>query len=164
MNIQSGHILDLGTGLGTQAIALAKMDFRVTAIYISATAIEKARTKSAQQGVNIDLWQDNVLDTKLEDKFDYISDRGCFHVFPPENRDEYIKFIASHLASGGSYFLKCFSYKEKGPEPYRFTHNQTREYFASRFAIISIAKTVYQGTGDLLPKALFCVMKKHDAR
>jgi 2-polyprenyl-3-methyl-5-hydroxy-6-metoxy-1,4-benzoquinol methylase len=42
----------------------------------------------------------------------------------------------------------------------RFTHEQIREIFGSRLSILSIKETVYQGTLDPLPRALFCTMKR----
>lgn len=160
MNITSGTILDLGTGPGTQAIALARIGFNVTATDISITAVRKAKKKSEQERVNVVFRQDNVLDSKLEEEFDYIFDRGLFHVLPPENRDRYIGFVGSHLKSKGTYFLKCFSYKEQGKGPYRFTPKQITDYFSSFFEILSISETIYQGTRKPLPKALFIVMGK----
>ncbi len=46
------------------------------------------------------------------------------------------------------------------PERYRFTPEQIREIFGSRLSVLSIKETVYQGTLDPLPHALFCIMRK----
>ena len=43
LGIKEGRFLDVGTGPGTQAIALAKMGFHVTGTDISETAIEKVK-------------------------------------------------------------------------------------------------------------------------
>jgi hypothetical protein len=54
-------------------------------------------------------------------------------------------------------FLKCFSDKEPGQEgPYKFSPDEIRDLFS--FRIDSIKETVYQGTLDPFPKALFIVM------
>lgn len=163
-NIKSGHILDLGTGPGTQAITLAKMGFKVTATDISAAAVKKARKRAKQKGVDIDFLQDNIVNTKLDGKFDYIFDRGCFHVLSSENRDDYVKNVHHLLKSGGLLFLKCFSYKEKmSGGPHHFSPSQIKKYFERHFKILSIIESVFQGTIEPLPKALLCVMKKRDA-
>ncbi|MBI4744509.1 MAG: class I SAM-dependent methyltransferase [Actinobacteria bacterium] len=155
------HILDLGTGPGTQAIALAKMGFRVTATDISATAISKAKEKSKQEELSIDFFQDDIVDTKINDKFDFIFDRGCFHTLPPEKRDVYVKNVHRILKTGGILFLKCFSYKEKTlGGPHRFSPEQIEEYFHRHFEILSITDTIFQGNRRPLPKALFSIMKK----
>jgi hypothetical protein len=65
------------------------------------------------------------------------------------------------LKTGGYLFLKCFSRLQPGEEgPYRFTPEQIREIFGSRLSVLLIKETVYQGTLDPLPRALFCTMRK----
>lgn len=163
MSINSEHILDLGTGPGTQAIALAKMGFKITATDISATAIEKAKVKSKQEGLDIDFFQDDIVNTKINDKFDFIFDRGCFHTLPPEKRDVYVKNVHGLLKTEGVLFLKCFSYKEKSDGgPYRFTPEQIEKYFHQHFKILSITDSIFKGNKKPLPKALFSIMKKID--
>jgi hypothetical protein len=44
--------------------------------------------------------------------------------------------------------------------PYRFSPDKIKEIFGNGFEILSIKETVYQGTLDPLPKALFVVMRK----
>ena len=56
-------------------------------------------------------------------------------------------------------FLKCFSDKEPRQEcPYKFSQDEIRDLFGKSFKIHSIEETVYHGTLDPLPKALFVVM------
>jgi hypothetical protein len=44
----------------------------------------------------------------MEDKiFDYVFDRGCFHVLPIEKRPVYIREIKRILDDKGILFLKC---------------------------------------------------------
>ena len=50
LGIKSATALDLGTGPGTQAIALAKKGFQVTATDVSKTAVDKATSRSLQDG------------------------------------------------------------------------------------------------------------------
>ena len=60
------------------------------------------------------------------------------------------------------FFLKCFSIKEVKLDygPYRFSEQDIRNIFGKDFVIEGIIDTVYQGTLDPLPKALFTVMSK----
>lgn len=53
LKLERGTILDIGTGPGTQAIALAQRGFRVTATDISETAIAKAKNQAQAKGLNI---------------------------------------------------------------------------------------------------------------
>jgi methylase of polypeptide subunit release factors len=83
--ISKGRILDLGTGPATQAIQLAKRGLEVTGSDVSEAAIRRARElylhNSRDKEINFTV--DNILNSKLKDKmFDYVFDRGCFHVLP----------------------------------------------------------------------------------
>jgi cyclopropane fatty-acyl-phospholipid synthase-like methyltransferase len=161
LGVQSGSTLDLGTGPGTQAMQLDRSGFEVTATDISGAAIRLAREKAEAQGLDITWMQDDILDTRLAQQFDFIFDRGCFHVLPPEQRQDYIRIVRDLLKPGGYLFLKCFSHLQPGEQgPFRFTPEQIQEIFSSRLMVLSIKETVYQGTLDPLPRALFCVMRR----
>ena len=85
---------------------------------------------------------------------------GRFHVIPIKNRPNYIREIKRILDEKGILFLKCFSRKEPREEgPYKFSEDEIRQLFGYDFVIESVKDTVYQGTLDPFPKALFVVMK-----
>lgn len=158
LDVTDGRFLDLGTGPGTQAIQLSKIGFSVTGTDISEGAIKRARRLSN----NVNFMVDNILETQLnEEGFDFIFDRGCFHVLAPEKRSDYVKTVHKVLAKNGFLFLKCFSIKEPMTEgPYKFSAKDISSLFMSYFNILKIKETVYQGTLETWPKALFVVMKK----
>ena len=159
MNITKGRLLDLGTGPATQAIELSKLGFRVTATDISENAITRAKRMSK----DIEFIADDILESKLkDDSSDYIFDRGCFHVLEPSSRQRYVNQVSRLLRERGLLFLKTFSVKEpsRGGGPYRFSIDEIDSIFSNRFAIDSFKETVYQGTLDILPKALFVVLRK----
>jgi cyclopropane fatty-acyl-phospholipid synthase-like methyltransferase len=160
LGLRSGSALDLGTGPGTQAIHLARRGFAVTATDISEAAIRLASEKARKQGLEIIWVQDDILDTRLDQQFDLIFDRGLFHVLAPERRGDYVRIVSGLLKTGGYLFLKCFSRLQPGEQgPYRFTPQQIREISGGQLNVLSIKETVYQGTLDPLPRALFCVMQ-----
>jgi len=139
---------------------LAQRGFDVTATDISEAAIRLAHEKAKAPGLTITWQQDDILDTRLIGAFDLIFDRGCFHVLPPERRSDYVATIARLLTPGGLSFLKCFSHLQPGTQgPNRFTSEEIQMIFNSQLAVRSITETVYQGTLDPLPRALFCVMQ-----
>ena len=159
MNITQGRFLDLGTGPATQAIELSKLGFQVTATDISENAISRAKRISN----SIEFIVDDILESKLkEDSFDYIFDRGCFHVLEPSSRQRYVNQISRILRDGGLLLLKTFSAKEplRGGGPYRFSVDEIDSIFSNRFVVDSFKETVYQGTLYILPKALFVVLRK----
>lgn len=162
LNLVTGKVLDIGTGPGTQAMALAERGFEVTATDLSQTAIDKAIDKAKEKGLDISLKQDDILNSKLSQKFDIVLDRGCFHVLPPERRQDYVHVVDSLIKPSGYLFLKCFSHLEtREAGPYRFNSEEIKLIFSPQFNVRSFKETVYYGTLDPLPQALFCVLEKY---
>jgi cyclopropane fatty-acyl-phospholipid synthase-like methyltransferase len=156
-----GHLLDLGTGPGTQAIELAARGFDVTATDISAAAIARAMQAAAARGVDVNFVQDDVLAPRLGGRFDAVFDRGCFHVMDPAERPTYVANVAAWLDPDGLLFLKTFSKQQpEGQGPHRFTPDELRATFATHFELLSADETVYQGTLDPQPRALFSVLRR----
>lgn len=161
LDLSSGTVLDLGTGPGTQAIALAERGFQVIATDLSETAIRQATAKATTKGLDIAFRQDDILNSHLDRSFDCILDRGCFHVLPPDSRNDYVQTVANLLKPQRYLLLKCFSHLETREEgPYRFTPEEIQQIFTARFHLRSAQQTVYHGTLDPFPKALFCILEK----
>jgi ubiquinone/menaquinone biosynthesis C-methylase UbiE len=157
-NITKGSkFLDLGTGPATQAIELSKLGFKVTATDISENAIVRAKRMSK----DIEFIVDDILDSELkDDTFDYIFDRGCFHVLASLSRQRYVGQVSRTLKDTGLLF-KTFSVSEPSTEgPYKFSFEMIRSIFGKEFEIDYSKETVYQGTLDMLPTALFGVLRK----
>jgi SAM-dependent methyltransferase len=133
----------------------------VTGSDLTSAAIQRAKKVYANS--NVVFLVDNILNSKFgNNEFDYIFDRGCFHVLPVNKRSTYVEKIKRILRKDGLLFLKCFSIKEEREEgPYKFSETDIENIFDRNFSIESIKETVYQGTLNPLPRALFVVMKKH---
>lgn len=156
-----GRVLDLGTGPGTQAIALAARGYEVTGTDLSATAVAGAAALAASRGVRVLFLEDDALASRLTASFDAVFDRGCFHVIDPARRGEYVEAAATRLVPGGLLLLKTFSKLQPGEVgPHRFSPAEIRTIFDERFELLSSLETVYQGTLDPLPKALMNVLRR----
>ena len=161
MQLNNGIFLDLGTGPGTQARHLAKKGFDVIGSDISETVIKRNKSMYENKYQNIKFVVDNILDSDFKDNyFDYIFDRGCFHVFSEEDRPKYYNQIKRILKQKGILFLKCLSSDEPVVNAgSKFSTEEIYDIFGSDFMIQKIKKTFYKGTFDPLPKALFVVMR-----
>jgi SAM-dependent methyltransferase len=165
LKINRGSFLDLGTGPGTQAVKLFERGFDVTASDLSPTSIRKASVRYHKNTNNkIKFIVDDIINSHLNsNEFDFIFDRGCFHVISPEKRSIYTEDVNRILKVGGLLFLKCFSEKEplRDTGPYRFSPDVIKKIFEERgFKLQSSRETVYQGTLNPLPRALFAVISK----
>lgn len=160
-SLHTGEILDLGTGPGSQAIALAKLGFTVTATDVSAAAIEQAALRALHGGVSVRFKVDDILATKLDGRFDGVFDRGCLHGLQVSSQPAYVDRIVPLLKEGGLFFLKCFSRRETQVEgPQRFEEAEIRDLFGGRLAILEIRRAAFQGTTITSPEALFCVLQR----
>ena len=160
-NLSRGKFLDLGTGPGTQALQLSNLGFDVTGSDLSENAIKKAKKLSTK----VNFVTDDFLNSKLpENEFDFIFDRGCFHIFDIEQRSNYVNQIKRILGNNGILFLKCMSIEEKDlPEdkgPHKLSKSELKQVFSNDFEVEFIQDSVFQGTLTPLPKALFAVLKK----
>lgn len=159
-SLNSGNFLDLGTGIGTQATQLAKFGFDVTGTDISRNAIARATRLSYK----VNFVVDDILNSNLpDDKFDFIFDRGVFHVFEADQRTAYLSQIKRILNDNGMLFLKCMSVEEKNlPDngmPHKFSKQNIADFFGSDFDIQKISDSIFKGTFDEFPKALFSTLK-----
>ncbi|MFQ5346110.1 MAG: nitroreductase family protein [Mariprofundus sp.] len=162
--ITAGKVLDIGCGPGTQAIALAKRGFSVTASDVSRTAVESSRLLAEAENLSIEFHVDDVLDSKLAGSFDVILDRGIFHCFDQQtDQQAYLTTLRRLLKSGGLLLLKCFhkdETREQGP-PGRYGEDDIRRFFADGFELLETHATQFSpGPQDEPPKALLCVLQR----
>ncbi|MET0388867.1 MAG: class I SAM-dependent methyltransferase [Polyangiales bacterium] len=160
-HLTSGRALDLGTGPATQAMALAERGFEVVGSDLSGEAITQAKQRFGTRNPRVRFVQDDIVNSTLSDQFDLVLDRGCFHVLAPEQRARYAQTLAGLVVPEGHLFLKCFSEDQPGDlGPYRFSPREIEATFKPAFEILSIERTIYQGTLDPPPQALFCILRR----
>ena len=159
-NLSKGKFLVLGIGPGTQAMQLATLEFNVTGSDLSQSAIDKAKQLYSEPHYVVD----DILNSKFSDnEFDFIFDRGIFHIFEQEPRPVYLSQFKRILKENGILFLKCMSIDEKnlpeGKRPFKYSKEQIKQFFGKYFEIESISNTLFFGTVAPPPKSIFAVIK-----
>jgi SAM-dependent methyltransferase len=105
-----GDVLDIGCGLGDNAVYLAKNGHTVTGLDISPTALKTAKQRAKDAGVDVKF---AVADsTKLDgytDAFDTVIDSGLFHSLDDDGRRSYTAAVHRATRPGATLLLSCFS-------------------------------------------------------
>lgn len=98
-------ILDCACGIGTQAIALAKLGYKVTASDISTCEIDEAKKRALKHNVSISFKNADFryLGDVFSDKFDIIiaMDNALPHMLTTMDMERTIESITKQLAAGG---------------------------------------------------------------
>jgi SAM-dependent methyltransferase len=136
----TGRLLDAGCGTGEHTILAACRGAVALGIDVSPRAIEMARRKAAERGVEtiFQVFDALHLDA-LGESFDTILDSGLFHVFDDVARTRYVTALHAVLRPGGHLHLMCFSDRQPGDwGPHRVTEGELRAAFDSGWRIDSL--------------------------
>jgi SAM-dependent methyltransferase len=106
----SGEVLDIGCGLGDNAIYLASRGHSVTGLDGSAAAIEEARRRAAAAGVTVTFDVADATDLSgYEGRFDTVVDSALYHCLDDDGRQAYIAALYRATRPGARLHLSCFS-------------------------------------------------------
>ncbi|MGG0642986.1 class I SAM-dependent methyltransferase [Sporosarcina gallistercoris] len=103
-------VLELGAGPGRNSIYMAKQGCSVSALDLSSKAIEWAKERADEEGVNLEFHCVSLFDFEFEPySFDFIYDCGMFHHLAPHRRLTYLEIIKKALRKEGYYGIVCFN-------------------------------------------------------
>jgi cyclopropane fatty-acyl-phospholipid synthase-like methyltransferase len=111
-----------------------------TGVDVAPRAIERARSKAAERGLEARFEVGDALDLgQYGWTFDTVIDSGLFHVFDDEQRTRYVASLASVLRPGGSCYLMCFSDRQPGDQgPRRVSQGELAAAFGDGWTIAGI--------------------------
>ena len=94
-------LLDIGCGEGRNAVFFAKNGYEVTAFDSAAAGVEKTKRNAEQAGVQINVFQADLNEYRLKDKFDVIFSIGALHYIRPQLRKEILDNYRNFTNDGG---------------------------------------------------------------
>jgi SAM-dependent methyltransferase len=158
--ISPGRALEVGCGTGNDARWLAGRGFDVLGVDVSPLAVEQANTKLAGAALRCRFQTLDILgDEPLSGPFDFVFDRGCFHVFDEDDeRARFAARVAAALAPGGVW-LSLLGSTEGPPREYGPPRRTAREVVAAIEPVLEILELCSRDFGEPheRAKAWFCL-------
>jgi SAM-dependent methyltransferase len=152
---ENTKILDVGCGGGLDAIFIAKYGFDVTGVDLSKEAVKIAKNRADDAEVQVDWLIGSVFDLPIEtETFDFIVDRGLFHVIEDVDRPRYSSEVFRILKPSG-----CAVIRGAGEEVGRDRFNPLTEQAIDKF----FPKTKWE-RGEVVPIPLYSTAGSIDAR
>lgn len=154
-------VLDIGTGLGLEAIEAARRGHRVVATDISEAALRRAREASGETRI---IWlRDDITDSALQGNFDVVVDRGCLHLLPADQLAGYAASVTRLTVSGGVLLLKTHDPSvgnRLGTTPY--AGEDVRSLLGTAFELLSETETTFPGPRDAPAARLFVLRRRRE--
>ena len=115
-----GMALDLGTGSGIWAVWLAQRGWQVTAVDNVEKALERARDRVSNAGVDVRVVHADVADLRSAEVgsgFRLFLDTGTFHGLSPADRAAMAGQVTAIAAPGATLLMLAWSPRRRGPLP-----------------------------------------------
>jgi SAM-dependent methyltransferase len=141
-----GAVLDVGCGLGDNAIFLAGRGYRVTGIDAASTAIEQARQRARGADIEFAVADATSL-AGYEDRFDTVLDSALYHALDAPARERYVVALHRSTRIGARLNMLCFAEVPGGmPAPLSVSESSVRTVLETAgWSVTDLRQTVYWG-------------------
>ena len=106
--ITTQRLLDVGCGEGQAALFFAKNGYKVSAFDISHNGVEKGRQLADENDVQIDFFEADILNYKLENNYDIVFSSGALQYIPKESRKSVVENWKRYTNTDGIHILNVF--------------------------------------------------------
>jgi SAM-dependent methyltransferase len=161
--VKPGRTFEPGCGTGTNARFLAEQGFDVLGVDISPLAIEKANAKPKVEHCRFEVL-DFFAAKPAGSPFDFVFDRGCWHVF--DQVDERARFAArvAELLGPGGHWLSLIGSTEGGPRDMGPPRRSARDIMAAIEPVLEIVelRSIHFDVEGMRPKAWLCLSRRRE--
>lgn len=141
-----GDVVDIGCGLGDNAIFLALRSLQVTGLDSSLSAVNQARARALANGANVtfDIADATEL-TGYDDAFDTVLDSALYHCLTEQKRHDYVAALARSTRPGARLHLFCFTTEGPPllPAPYLVSEANLHGTIENDWTIERLELTLY---------------------
>lgn len=105
------QILELCCGTGRLTLPIAKEGYRICGVDNTASMLEQAKLKAAEEGVDIEYVEADMRTFELNKTYDliFIPFNSIHHLYTNEDLFQTFKNVKKHLKEGGLFLLDCFN-------------------------------------------------------
>ena len=136
-HIRPCRVIEMGCGSGTNAVWLAQQGFEVTAVDLSSLAITRAREHAASEGAKVDFLCADVLNLPDVGTYDFVFDRGCYHVVRRLDVQSYQRTLRQVTHPGSIGLVLAGNAREPHePGPPVVAEHEIREELGAVFVIV----------------------------
>ena len=159
--VTPGSTLEIGAGTGTNSIWMAERSFDVLGVDVAPLAVERAQAKMEGRALRCRFaaW-DFLAAPPPGGPFQFVFDRGCFHVFDePGAREQFATQVAAILEPGGLW-LSLIGSTEGPPReigPPRRSAREVTLAIEPALEIVELRSTEFRGSNA---KAWFCLSRR----
>jgi tellurite methyltransferase len=108
-------VLDLGCGMGRNAIPLARAGMRVTCVDVSEAACARLREAAETLSLNMGVVCEDARTFEFSRTYDVVIAHGILHLVPPQSRQELIARMKAHTSPGGLNVVAVFTDRLPAP-------------------------------------------------
>jgi SAM-dependent methyltransferase len=160
-SVTPGPTLEIGAGTGTNAIWMAERGFNVLGVDVSPLAVERAHAKMEGLSLRCRFAACDFLATPPPAApFQFVFDRGCFHVFDePDERRRFAERVAHAMGPGGLW-LSLIGSTEGPPRavgPPRRSARDITLAIEPALEIVELRSAEFRGNNA---KAWFCLSRQ----
>lgn len=147
--LRPASALELGCGTGANAVWLAQQGIAVTAVDISATAIERAHARAAAAGAAVRFLTADVTELpNLGGPFDFFFDRGCYHCVREQSLQGYLGTLEKNLGPQAMGLVLAGNDREPRSGPPQVSEQQIRGELSPLFDIVRLREFRFDIVGE----------------
>jgi SAM-dependent methyltransferase len=156
--------LEIGCGTGTNSLWLAGQGFSMLGVDISQEAVNRANKKKENLSLSCDFAQlDFLHDMSLRQSFDFVFDRGCFHVFDQEEERLLFARQVSRVLKTNGRWASLIGSTEGSPRdvgPPRRTAREVLQAIEPYLEILELRSVMFQSKSVSEVRAWLCMAKQ----